>query len=377
MNAGIRRESEFTTKDTRNTRIRNSNSTQRHKGTKESGVSSGERQAAGDKRVKAVGLLSGGLDSILACRMMMEQGIEVIAVNFTSPFCTCTRKGCRHQASKVADELGIELKLLPTGQDYIEMVKHPKHGRGSHMNPCIDCRIFEFTRARKFADEIGADFVFSGEVLGERPMSQYLKAMLVIEQESGLAGRIVRPLSANLLEPTIPEQQGLVDRSKLKSIQGRSRQPQIAMTREYGMTDYPCPAGGCLLTDAQFAARLKDAFEHGEDTVAEMQFLKVGRHFRLKRGAKVIVGRNEAENRVMESLVGPDDRVLTALETEGPTVVLRRLRGHEDIEPAARLCARYCDAHAQELVKVECLGEVMLVAAMQEPELSELRVGRN
>lgn len=327
------------------------------------------------KRVKAVGLLSGGLDSILACRMMMEQGIEVIAVNFTSPFCTCTRKGCRHQASKVADELGIELKLLPTGQDYIEMVKHPKHGRGSHMNPCIDCRIFTFTRARIFADEIGADFLFSGEVLGERPMSQHLKAMLVIEEESGLKGRMLRPLSANLLEPTIPEQQGLVDRSRLKSIQGRCRQPQIAMTKEYGMTDYPCPAGGCLLTDAQFAARLKDAFEHGEDTVTEMQFLKVGRHFRLKSGAKVIAGRNEPENKVLESLVGPDDRVLAAIETEGPTVVLRRLKGHEDIELAARICARYCDAHAQELVKVECRGEVMLVAAMNEPELRELRVG--
>jgi tRNA-uridine 2-sulfurtransferase len=326
------------------------------------------------KRVKAVGLLSGGLDSILACRMMMEQGIEVIAVNFTSPFCTCTSKGCRHQASKVASELGIELKLLPTGQEYIEMVKHPKHGRGSHMNPCIDCRIFTFTRARIFADEIGADFLFSGEVLGERPMSQHLKAMLVIEEESGLKGRMLRPLSASLLEPTVAEQAGLVDRSKLKAIQGRSRQPQIAMTKEYGMADYPCPAGGCLLTDAQFAARLKDAFKYGEDSVAEMQFLKVGRHFRLKSGAKVIVGRNEAENKVLESLVGPADRVLMALETEGPTVVLRRLKGHDDIQLAARLCARYCDAHAEAQVKVECLGEVLLAAAMQEPELSEWRV---
>lgn len=334
----------------------------------------GERQAAGGKRTKAVGLLSGGLDSILACRMMMEQGIEVIAVNFTSPFCTCTSKGCRHQASKVANELGIELKLLPTGQEYIEMVKHPKHGRGSHMNPCIDCRIFTFTRARIFADEIGADFLFSGEVLGERPMSQHLKAMLVIEEESGLKGRMLRPLSASLLEPTIAEQTGLVDRSKLKAIQGRSRQPQIAMTKEYGMADYPCPAGGCLLTDAQFAARLKDAFKYGEDSVAEMQFLKVGRHFRLKSGAKVIVGRNEPENKVLESLVGPADRVLMALETEGPTVVLRRLKGHEDIELAARLCARYCDAHAQAEVKVECLDEVIAVAPMQEPELSELRI---
>ena len=203
-----------------------------------------EPSAVSRKRTKAVALLSGGLDSILACRMMMEQGIEVIAVNFTSPFCTCTSKGCRHQASKVANELGIELKLLPTGQEYIEMVKHPKHGRGSHMNPCIDCRIFTFTRARIFADEIGADFLFSGEVLGERPMSQHLRAMTQIEEKSGLKGRILRPLSAQLLDPTEPELKGLVDRSRLKSVQGRCRQPQLAMVKEYGMTDYPSPGRG-------------------------------------------------------------------------------------------------------------------------------------
>jgi len=333
-----------------------------------------EPLAVSRRPVKAVALLSGGLDSILACRMMLDQGIEVVAVNFTSPFCTCTSKGCRHQASKVAEELGITLKLMPTGQEYIEMVKHPKHGRGSHMNPCIDCRIFTFTRARIFADEIGADFVFSGEVLGERPMSQHMRAMLLIEEKSGLKGRLLRPLTAQLLEPTEPELKGLVDRSRLKSVQGRCRQPQLAMVKEYGMTDYPCPAGGCLLTDAQFSARLKDAFAHGEDTVRHMQFLKVGRHFRLPSKAKVIVGRNEPENKQLCALVQAGELVLEAEEVAGPVTVLLSLRQDEDKRLAARICARYGDARTRAVVEVNCAGEEFEVAPATEEELAALRV---
>jgi tRNA U34 2-thiouridine synthase MnmA/TrmU len=334
----------------------------------------------GMKRGRALGLLSGGLDSILACRMMLEQGIEVIAVNFTSPFCTCTRKGCRHQASKAAEELGIQLKLLPTGQEYIEMVKHPKHGRGSHMNPCIDCRIFTFSRARAYADEIGADFVFSGEVLGERPMSQHLRALKLIEKESGLEGRLLRPLSAQLLEPTIPERQGLVNREKLLTVQGRSRKVQIQMAEDYGMNDYPCPAGGCLLTDAQFSVRLRDAFEHSEALVRDMQFLKVGRHFRLPGGAKVIVGRNEAENQMLCALVQPPELSLEAQDFVGPIVILRRLlaaslKDDADKATAARICARYCDGKSSGTVKIKAGADVMEVEPASEGELAALRIG--
>lgn len=334
----------------------------------------GERMAVSAKRVKAVGLLSGGLDSILACRMMLDQGIEVVAVNFTSPFCTCTRKGCRHQASKVAEELGIPLKLLPTGQDYIEMVKHPKHGRGSHMNPCIDCRIFTFTRARIYAEEISADFVFSGEVLGERPMSQHLRAMLQIEEESGLKGRILRPLSAQLLEPTLPEQKGLVDRERLKSIQGRCRQPQLEMVKEYGMTDYPCPAGGCLLTDEKFADRLRDAFAHGEDSLRDMQFLKLGRHFRLPGGAKVVVGRNDIENTHLRALLQPGEKAVEAANVTGPLAVLQSLKSEDDKRIAARICARYGDARSQARVVVRCGDETFEVEPATDEELAKLRI---
>ena len=333
---------------------------------------------------KAVGLLSGGLDSILACRMMLEQEIEVVAVNFTSPFCTCTRKGCRHQASKVAEELSIPIKLLPTGQDYIAMVKHPKHGRGSGMNPCIDCRIFTFSRARAYADEIGASFVFTGEVLGERPMSQHLRALKLIEAESGLQGRLLRPLSALLLEPTKPELEGIVDRSRLKAIRGRSRKPQMEMAEGYCMTDYPCPAGGCLLTDKQFATRLKDAFAHGEDTPRDMEFLKLGRHFRLPSGAKVIVGRNETENELLGRLAQDEDERLEAEDFVGPLTILRSLMGTplrvvsppaNDAHLAARICGRYCDGQEGAMIRISCGGLTLEIEPMSDAELAQLRVG--
>jgi tRNA U34 2-thiouridine synthase MnmA/TrmU len=324
---------------------------------------------------KAVGLLSGGLDSILACRMMLEQGMEVLAINFISPFCTCTRNGCRHQASKVAEELGIAIKVMPTGQDYIEMVKHPKHGRGSHMNPCIDCRIFTFSRARAYADEVGAAFVFSGEVLGQRPMSQHLRAMLMIEQESGLEGRLLRPLSARLLEPTLPEQTGIVDREKLLAVEGRSRKVQMETAVSYGINDYPCPAGGCLLTDAQFAARLEEAFAHGEDRPREVELLKIGRHFRLPGGAKVVVGRNEPENDVLRRLMIEGDVILEAADFPGPVTLLRRMKNKGDLTNAAGICGRYCDGKDKLALKIKTGDRIVEATPMPEPDLAKIRVG--
>jgi tRNA U34 2-thiouridine synthase MnmA/TrmU len=307
--------------------------------------------------------------------MMLDQGLEVIAVNFASPFCTCTSKGCRHQASKAAEDLGIELKVVATGQEYIEMLKHPKHGRGSGMNPCIDCRIFTFRRARVFADEIGAAVVFTGEVLGQRPMSQHMRALELIERESGLKGRLLRPLSAGLLEPTIAEQQGIIDRSKLLALQGRTRKPQMDLAASYGMSDYPCPAGGCLLTDKVFAARLRDAFAHGEDQVADMKALRVGRHFRLASGARVILGRNEAENRVLEQLVRETDVVLQTVECEGPFSILRGPAGSGDLELAARMCARYSDGRDRPEIPVRAGAVLLRVAPLDDAELARLRIG--
>ncbi len=324
---------------------------------------------------RAVGLLSGGLDSILACRVMLEQGIEVRALNYTSPFCTCTSKGCRHAATAASEQLGIPLKVMATGQEYIEIVKHPKHGRGRNMNPCLDCRVFTFSRAREYADEIGAAFVFSGEVLGERPMSQHLQALKLIERESGLSGRLLRPLSARLLEPTKPELDGMVDREKLLAISGRSRKPQIALAAEFSICDYPCPAGGCLLTDAQFSIRIRDAFDHGEDKVHDMKLLRVGRHFRLESGVRVIVGRDEPENSALANLVRPEDTLLEPAEVPGPTVLVRNSVAAEDVRFAAQLCARFSDGHTQATVKVKIGDSLLDVAPAAEQEIARLRIG--
>lgn len=325
--------------------------------------------------MKAVCLLSGGLDSILACRLILEQGVQVFGLNFVSPFCTCTSKGCRHGARKAAESLGIPLKVVAKGEEYIRLIKKPRHGYGLAMNPCLDCRIFSFVQAKEYMKEIGSRFVFTGEVLGERPMSQHLRALRLIERESGLEGLVLRPLSAKLLEPTIPEKVGLVDREKLLAIQGRSRKPQIALAAHYGIKDYPCPAGGCLLTEKNFALRLKEAFTHNEDTLRDVKVLKVGRHFRLPSGRKVIVGRNELENRVLTNLAQSDDIIIEPVEVPGPVVVVWRGSGEEDIEVAARLCARYSDGKVLSRVKVRAGVRVFDVTPLEEEKIQAFRVG--
>jgi tRNA U34 2-thiouridine synthase MnmA/TrmU len=296
---------------------------------------------------KAVGLLSGGLDSTLAVKLMLEQGVEVFVINFITPFCTCTRKGCKLEARRVSEEFSINLKVNPVGEEYIAIVKNPKYGYGKNMNPCIDCRIFMFSRAKDYMEEIKASFIFTGEVLGERPMSQRLSAMRLIERESGLEDRILRPLSAGLLKPTIPEREGIVDRARLFSIQGRSRKPQMKLARELGIVDYPCPAGGCRLTDSNFAERLRESFRHGEESLGDINLLKYGRHFRLQDRTKVIVGRNENENALICSLKSVDDLLFEVIDSPGPVTLLRGNKNPESILFAAALCARYSDGEGK------------------------------
>jgi tRNA U34 2-thiouridine synthase MnmA/TrmU len=306
---------------------------------------------------KALALLSGGLDSTLAVKVMLEQGIQVEALNFTSPFCTCTGKnaGCKSEAVRVAAEFAIPIKVMHKGVDYLETVRSPRHGYGKGMNPCVDCRIFLLRKAREYMKESGADFVITGEVLGQRPMSQRRDTLRVIERESGLEGLLLRPLSAKHFAPTIPEQEGWVDRSKLLAIQGRSRKEQMQLAEELDVTNYPCPAGGCLLTELSFVPKVRDIFDHAEElNLRDFRLLKVARHFRIGPRTKVIVGRNEAENHVLEGAVQPGEATVRWLEGGSPLGVVLGEVGDTVLATAARIVLRYTKAEPGR----ECLMNV-------------------
>lgn len=301
---------------------------------------------------KAIGLLSGGLDSTLAVKLMLNQGIEVTALNFITPFCTCTRKGCRHEANRIAEKFDIPIKVVAASGEYIKIVKNPKHGYGKNMNPCIDCRIFMLKKAKEYMGEIGAAFLFTGEVVGQRPMSQRKEAMTLIEKEAGLEGLILRPLSARFLEPTIPEKEGLIDREKLLGIGGRLRKPQMKLAEELNIKDYQCPAGGCRLTDLQFARKVREAFEHNEDSIRDMILLRYGRHFRLPSGVKVIVGRNEEENSIISKFSDEKDLLMEVVRFGSPVTLLKGSCDEKDIKEAASLCVRYSDCKGKAEVRI-------------------------
>ncbi len=297
-------------------------------------------------RIKAISLISGGLDSTLATKVILDQGVDVVAVNFVSPFCRCNRvDGCRNEAKFVSEELNIPLRAVNIGKEFLEMLKSPKHGYGSHMNPCIDCRILMLKKARELMEEVGASFLITGEVAGQRPMSQKAATMRRIEKESGLVGLILRPLSAKLLEPTIPEQKGWVDREKLLDIEGRSRKTQMEMAESFNIKDYPCPAGGCLLTDPAFSKRVKDLIDHSELTLEAVNLLQCGRQFRLNEAARLTVGRNESDNKMLESLVTDTDAFFSPEEeiAGASAVGTGDFSDKETLFMAAMIVARYFD----------------------------------
>jgi len=293
--------------------------------------------------MKAIALLSGGLDSTLAARVVMEQGVELEALNFMTLFCTCTSRGQTCLASqKAVETLGIPLRVFNVSEEYLSVVKHPKHGYGRNMNPCIDCRIFMLKKAKTYMQDSGAAFIVTGEVLGQRPMSQRKEAMRLIEREAELDGLILRPLSAHVLPMTIPEKEGWVDREKLLKFQGRSRKPQIKLAEHYGIRDYPCPAGGCLLTDPGFAKRMRDLLHHNPFfSLNDVHLLKMGRHFRLSDGVKLVVGRNEEENQKIGTFAHDRDILLKVSGFPGPLSLLRGELCEGDVEKAAAVTAHY------------------------------------
>jgi tRNA-uridine 2-sulfurtransferase len=327
--------------------------------------------------VKAIGLLSGGLDSILATEMILKQGIEVTAFNVRSPFCLCKKDGCA--AVDAAKQLNVPLKMVAAGNDYLRMLRKPKHGYGRNMNPCIDCRIFLFKRAKKYAKETGADFIFTGEVLDERPMSQHYPAMMLIEKEAGLKGKILRPLSAKLLPETAVEKKGLVDRSKLMNIEGRSRKPQFKLAEEYNIKDFPCPAGGCLLTYEEYAKKIRDLFAHKKHvSMADIALLRIGRHFRMGKN-KFVVGREEAENKLLVLRKTKKEYYFELSDIVGPVTILQGPKTKSAIETAAKLTALYSDAKTVE-TKVNfgrgSLSQSIVVAVPEQAYADNLRVGK-
>lgn len=297
-------------------------------------------------KVKALALFSGGLDSILAAKLIQNQGIEVEAFNFNSPFYLSEKKCSLADAVK---QLNIPLKVVEAENDYFQMLRNPKHGYGKNMNPCIDCRAFILKKAKKYAREAKADFIFTGEVLGERPMSQRFPAMKLIEKEAGLDRRVLRPLSAKVLPETLIEREGLVDRTKLLDIQGRSRKPQFKLAQEFSIEKYPSPSGGCLLTYKHYADKVRDLFLHKKRvSMKDIALLRVGRHFRLGEN-KMIVGRNEKENKTLTAQRSPSDFFFELPVVVGPVTILQGPKTKKALKTAAELTAFYSDAKTSEV----------------------------
>jgi tRNA U34 2-thiouridine synthase MnmA/TrmU len=293
------------------------------------------------KRPKALALLSGGLDSMLAVKLILEQGIDVEVVNFDTPFYRCDHCAI----NRFADELKLKVHSVFLAEALLEIVVNPLHGYGSQMNPCIDCRILMFKKAKELAEEICADFIVTGEVLNERPLSQREETMLLIDKEAGVEGKILRPLSAKLLPETEPEKKGQVDRDRLLALSGRRRLPQIELAKKLDLKSYPNPSGGCLLTDPRFAQRLREHLKNEKNlTVEDAELLTVGRHFRMD-GAKIIVGRNEEENNRLLT-IAKNRRIpyLEAADYTGPIALYVGEDSPDLREKAAAITVRYSDA---------------------------------
>jgi len=292
-------------------------------------------------RRKAVALFSGGLDSTLAIKVVLDQGIEVVALNFMSPFCRCQRGGCSQGLKERANNLGVEFKSIYLGDEYLQIVRKPEHGYGKNLNPCIDCRIIKFRKAKLVMKEIKASFLISGEVLGQRPMSQHRQALGLIEKEAEVEDLVLRPLSAKLFEPTLAEREGWVKREALLDISGRTRKPQIKLASQLGIKDYACPAGGCLLTDSTFSKRLKDVFEHDQYDIDSVELLKIGRHFRISPDYKLILGRNEAENNRLANCLRKQDLYFEPKDLPGPSGLGRGRASRQTKQLSSSIVARY------------------------------------
>nr|WP_240193352.1 thiamine biosynthesis protein [Desulfobulbus alkaliphilus] len=286
-------------------------------------------------------LFSGGLDSILACRVIADQGIRVIGLKFVTPFFDYELLDRRQEYTRaMQQQYSIEVEVIDLSEPYLRMLAQPAHGFGKHFNPCIDCKILMLVRARELLESYGASFLITGEVLGQRPMSQRRDTLQVIERDSGCTGLLLRPLSAGLLPPTLAEQNGLVDRDRLYTFSGRGRREQHELAAKLGITGYPAPAGGCMLTDPNLAPRIRkyikdrDSESNEAQAVEDIRLLVTGRQFRLQEDIWFVIGRDERENNQLEAMRQPEDWLLRMTRRPGPLGLVRQ--GEKLLADAAR-----------------------------------------
>lgn len=319
--------------------------------------------------VKAIALFSGGLDSILAAELVHRQNIDVLCLTFVTPFFDARK------AQAAARQINLPLAVEDITAEHLNMLKSPRYGYGKNMNPCIDCHALMLRIAGRKMEETGRDFIITGEVLGQRPMSQNKQSLHVVAKNSGYQDYILRPLSAQLLEPIQAEKENLIDRSQLLSIQGRGRKDQMRLAADFGIKDYAPPAGGCLLTDPVFSRRLRDLFSHnGDRNIRDIELLKYGRHFRISDNVKVIVGRNNADNEGLKKLITEDDLILNMTNFPGP-LVLVPYGSEADKQVASSLCILYSDAPDDIKANVLCRhnnkSEVILSTAADKEDCAK------
>ena len=317
--------------------------------------------------MKAIALFSGGLDSTLAMKLIIDQGIEVLAININTGFGS-TKDRLAHMQN-MCDQVGAKLKIIDIQSEYLQDVLFdPKHGYGKNFNPCIDCHAKMFAVAKRIMEAEGASFLISGEVMGQRPMSQNKEAMQKVLDESNCEGLLLRPMSAKRLEPTIPEMEGWVDREKLEGIVGRSRDRQMELVREIGLENFESPGGGCLLTDENFSKKMVDFIKYDTFEVRDIPVMKFGRHLRLPDGAKLVLGRNKEDNPHLQEIENEKFFHLKTVGFPGPHGLLSKSASQSDKELAAKIMLTYCKTSPQESYTISFDEKEMQASPLESKE---------
>ncbi|MBN2104706.1 tRNA 4-thiouridine(8) synthase ThiI [bacterium] len=329
--------------------------------------------------MKAVALISSGLDSLLAVKAIRDLGIEVIGLHCMFHFDSTADSDIQNTMNRLFNPVNIPVVIRNVTNDFYPILINPEHGYGKEVNPCIDCKIFMLRQAKQFMNDIGASFIITGDVVGQRPMTQKQPILYFIEKKAAVAGMVVRPLSAKKLRKSQPEQKGWIDRSRLYGISGRGRKLQIALAEKFGINEYEQPAGGCILTTPQFGQRARALFRNrkkSEISVEDIQLLRLGRHYWPSGYLHVIVGRNEQDNRMLEAFAA-HRTVIEPLEITGPLTLVENARNQEDLNIAAAITARYCK-HRNHMIKMRCRHNneegVLTVIPFSEQKISAWRI---